>query len=210
MLRERGVERVEVVGDPAIVYARDAITPKAQARRIGLNLNDRSYFFGNANQRVVPLAVEIIRRLRETGWTVTLYPMGPEDRDVTERVLGECGDGEIAVERWDRPLLGHFDAIAQQDVFVGVRLHSTAAAVCTYTPAVMLAYQPKNVEFMETLGLGDHCLRIDRIEGPEELVALIERLHDTAPGVQERQQAACATFRERLFDLRDRIHALAG
>ncbi len=207
LLRERGLERVEVVGDPAIVYARRSIVAKAQERRLGLNLTDRSYFFGNANGRVAPLAVRFIRRLRESGWKVMLYPMGPEDRRVTETVLAELGDPEVRVKGWSGPLLDHFDAIAEQDVFVGVRLHSTAAAVCTYTPAVMLAYQPKNVEFMATLGLGDCCLRIDRLEDEERLIALVEQLHDKAPEMQARQQEGCERFRSRLLGLRDRIHA---
>lgn len=208
LLREHGIDRAEVIGDPALYYAREHPTPKAQERRLGINLNNRSYFFGNANARVVEHFADLIRRLREKDWTITMYPMGPEDVAVTEETLRAVGDSTIRMAGWSGSLTRLFDDIGSQDVFIGVRLHSVAAAICTYTPAIMIGYQPKNVEFMETLGLEDHCMRIDAFD-VDAMVDLVERLHESAPEVQARQYAACQEFRARLLGFRDRVYALA-
>ncbi len=135
--------------------------------------------------------------------------MGPDDRSVTEAVLLEVGAAAIQVCDWRGPLLELFDRIATQDVMLGVRLHSVAAAVCTYTPAIMVGYQPKNLEFMRSLGLEDHCVRIDRFD-PAEVIALVEHLYENAGTVQERQFTACRTFKKKLYDFRDRVQALAA
>jgi hypothetical protein len=209
LLQERGVTHVEVTGDPALVYAHERPVPKARSRRVGINVANRSYFFDNANERVIGHFAGLIRQLAATGWTVTLYPMGPEDSQVTREVCEQAGVPDVEVRSWRAPLAAIIDHIGSQDVFVGVRLHSVVSAICSYTPAIMVGYQPKNLEMMETLGLPDHCTRIDQFD-QRLMVDLIEQLQQTAESVQERQFAACCTFKQRLFAFRDRIYELAA
>lgn len=209
ILRGQGLGNVEVVGDPSFYFARDRVAPKPRARRIGLNVTDRSYFYGDAGRKVVEPFAALIRLLRAEGWQVTLFPMSPEDLPVTHALLEQVGSQGLRVCLRYHAIRELLDSIAEQDVFVGVRLHSVTAALCTYTPAIMIGYQPKNFELMESVGMLEHYLRVDALD-PEELFGRIEDLYGSIPLVQARQFAACQAIRGRLLAFRDRVHALAG
>ena len=52
---------------------------------------------------------------------------------------------------------------------VGERLHAVVLAAAAGVPSVMLEYQPKCLDFMESIGRTDWCVRTDRVTGPEIL-----------------------------------------
>jgi hypothetical protein len=210
ILAERGLSGVEVIGDPSVHFAWPRVTPKPGARRIGINVANRSYFFGDANRSVVDRLAELVGLLRGDGFAITLFPMGPEDVAPTAELRRRAGEGGIAVFPHYRRTAALFAAVAAQDLFVGVRLHSVAVAVCTYTPAIMLGYQPKNADYMAGLGLEDLHERIDEIE-PRTLFERLRALHATGlVEVQARQFAGCQALRARQRVFRDRVMARAG
>jgi hypothetical protein len=210
ILAERGLTGVEVIGDPSVHFAWPEVTPKPGARRIGLNVANRSYFYGDANRSVVERLADLARLLRGDGFAITLFPMGPEDLAPTAELRRLVGDPKIAVFPDYRRTSALFAAIAAQDLFVGVRLHSVAAAVCTYTPAIMLGYQPKNADYMASLGLDDFHLRIDALE-PGALFERLRGLHETGLAeTQARQFAGCQALRARQRSFRHRVLARAG
>jgi hypothetical protein len=209
ILAARGIDHAEVCGDPSLYFARPAIVPKLHARRIGVNVATSSFFYANANASVVSRLATVVRRLRQTGWEVTLFPMGPEDLPPTWELRELAGDAAIAIQRFRDGIEPVLDAIAAQDVFIGVRLHSVTAAVMTYTPAIMLGYQPKNLEFMESVGLGDFHLRIDRLD-PPAVIDWIEDIYTRLPAIQDRQFAGAQALRRKLLSYRDRVLAVIG
>jgi polysaccharide pyruvyl transferase WcaK-like protein len=53
------------------------------------------------------------------------------------------------------------DIVSRVNIFVGMKLHAVALATCAYVPSVMLEYNPKCRDYMESIGQGDFTLRTD-------------------------------------------------
>lgn len=204
ILNDHGLRDVEVIGDPALYYARPEITPKRREKRIGINLSTYSQFWGDSQVATRETMVEVIRQLRTRGWHIELFPAMPDDYALAEDVIRTEGpDGfDLCTEHRNVPrFLEHLEAL---DLFVGVRLHTVIAACCVYTPAVKIGYKPKCYDFMLTMGLERFHLRSDRLEA-SQLIALIDAMYADLPSVQREQFERCQALRQRLLDFRSRV-----
>src|SRR5207244_2077591 len=116
----------------------------------------------------------------------TLFPSMPEDytlslgiRDALDsnrvRIFGNYSDRE-----------GLLDELAAQELFVGVKLHTVIAACCVSTPAIMIGYQPKCLDFMRTMDLEAYHIRSDRLD-LDHLIAMIRMMACDLESIQLRQ-----------------------
>jgi polysaccharide pyruvyl transferase WcaK-like protein len=83
-----------------------------------------------------------------------------------------------------------------------VKLHTVIAACCVSTPAIMIGYQPKCLDFMRTMRLEDYYVRADQLD----LDNLLEKIAATTvdlESVQRRQHESVQRFRCRLLGFRD-------
>ncbi|UCC95037.1 MAG: polysaccharide pyruvyl transferase family protein [Candidatus Omnitrophota bacterium] len=209
MLQENGIEDVKVVGDPALLYSRPYIIPKKRARRIGINISKNHPFYGNSKEETVRLFKKLILFLINEGWAITLFPTCREDVFLSEQLCKGLGTDAIKIHKKYWVVKSFLDEIEEQDIFIGVKLHSIIFSYCTYTPALMVAYQPKCYDFMDTMDMGDLVLRSDHLEF-DTLVEKLAYLNDTTEEIQKRQYAMCQTFRQRLLEFRDQVYSIMG
>jgi hypothetical protein len=203
VLAECGFHRAEVVGDPALYYAWERVLPKAGNRRIGVNVSNYSYFWGNSQDATTRTLTDLIAWLDREGWKVTIFPSMPEDRVLSRSILGTIDSERIGIVDYsDREAL--LDELAAQDLFVGVKLHTVIAACCVHTPAIMIGYQPKCLDFMRTMGLESNYIRADHLN-LDDLVGRIGRVCDDLESVQRRQSEAVQFFRGRLLGFRNQV-----
>ena len=60
------------------------------------------------------------------------------------------------------------------DLYVGERLHGVLFSACVSTPFFGLAYQPKTLDFLDSINLTEFCEKVDRIE----LFSLFDKINE--------------------------------
>ena len=85
-------------------------------------------------------------------------------------------------------------------LFVGIKLHAVALAMCANVPALMVEYRPKCLEFMNTMGMGRFVVRSDAIT-----VAGLETLTET---LNSEGQEISASIRAAMVPVRQRLRVL--
>jgi polysaccharide pyruvyl transferase WcaK-like protein len=61
----------------------------------------------------------------------------------------------------------YLDIVGRTKVFIGMKLHAVALATCAYVPSVMLEYNPKCRDYMDSIGQGANTLRTDNFTAEE-------------------------------------------
>jgi polysaccharide pyruvyl transferase WcaK-like protein len=102
---------------------------------------------------------------------VTLSPTDLEYASEAARLLGP----PVEVNARYNDLTEVLAAIRESQVFVGVKLHSVVFASAFFVPSVMLAYQPKCLDFQASLEREAYTVRTDAIDIPL-LVELVDDL----------------------------------
>jgi polysaccharide pyruvyl transferase WcaK-like protein len=190
-----------------VQFARDTVIPKRAADRIGVNVSNYSHFWGHSQERTVRVLSDLISLLIHEGWMVTLFPSMPEDHTLSLGVRDAVDSDQLTVfgNYADRESL--FEQLAAQDLFVGVKLHMVIAACCVTTPAIMIGYQPKCLDFMRTMGLETFHIRSDHLD-LNHLVDVIRMMTGDLASVQLRQVEGTRSLRGRLLDFRFRDQIL--
>jgi len=208
-LAAQGFHRATVVGDPALYFARDTITPKRGTKSIGVNVSNYSHFWGHSQEETVRVLTDLISWLTREGWAVTLFPSMPEDHTLSLGILDALDSERIRIFGNYSDRGGFFDELAAQDLFVGVKLHTVIAACCVYTPAIMIGYQPKCLDFMRTMDLEEYHIRSDQLK-VEYLIDTIRTMFGSLELLQLRQFKNGQSLRGRLLDFRDLVLSSIG
>jgi len=203
IVKEMGFFPVEVIGDPAIYYSRPNIVPKKCRKRIGVNMSVSSDFWGNSQKLVLERMRTALHWLRQEGWRITIFPTEPRDHRVAQDV---CKDdfAEIPICDLHRKPQAFIERVAEQDVFLGTKLHSVISAFCSYTPSIMIGYQPKCYDFMKTMGFERYYMRSDQLEA-EWMISCIQEMYENIEGIQKRQFEICQYYRNKQLDFRNRV-----
>jgi polysaccharide pyruvyl transferase WcaK-like protein len=136
-------------------------------------------------------------------------PTQPEEEPLADEIARGIGSSRVTVFRQYLHPKRFLDALAAQDLFVGVKLHSVIAACCVYTPAIMIGYQPKCTDFMRTMDLDRYLIRTDTLR-LDDLMGLIIEVSADSDAIRRTQFDRCQFFRARLMDLRNRVLASVG
>jgi len=204
ILAEHGFPGARVIGDPALYYARDTIAPKRAAKYIGVNVSNYSHFWGHSQVETIRILCDLISWLTREGWTVTLFPSMPEDLTLSLSVRAALDSERIGIFGNYADREGLLDGLAAQDLFVGVKLHTVIAACCVATPAIMIGYQPKCLDFMRTMDLEAYHVRTDRLN-LDNLINMIRMMSNDLESIQRQQFQSTQSLRGRLFDFRDQV-----
>ncbi len=153
ILHEFGFDNAEVIGDPALHFARPRVLPKHRRKRIGINLSQHSHFWNNSQAKVTVAYTQLIRTLLKEQWTITLFSTISEDRCLAEEICRNAYSDRVHLHTRMLDPNSWLNAVEGLDVFLGVKLHSVITAFCVYTPAIMVGYQPKCLDFMRTMGM---------------------------------------------------------
>jgi colanic acid/amylovoran biosynthesis protein len=98
-----------------------------------------------------------------------------DDRVPARRVaknLHQLGLPVVQIDEPAAPELLH-TAYGLMDLFIGTRMHSNIFALAGGVPVLAIAYQYKTRGLMDTLGLSEWVLEIDRVDGASLLTRLM-------------------------------------
>ncbi len=165
-LHKWGIKReVPVIGDPAIWFSRSKIMPKKRMKLIGINFGpSRGNIYGQDEKEVLAFCAALLSLLKERGWNIKLFPMITDDVEYLREAVRMAGIGCIPMHTSFLDINGTMNALEEQDVFIGEKLHSVVLASCVYTPAIMLAYRTKCIDFMQSINRNDWCYKTDQLD----------------------------------------------
>jgi hypothetical protein len=205
ILKNNGIDNVKITGDPALLYCKEDIALKRKNKTIGINISQHSSFYSDDKERPFAVLKNLTEILIKDKWNITLFPACEENLSLSYRLISElkCPDIKIHKKYWD---VGSFlSSLEDQDIFIGVKLHPVIFAYCTYTPSLMIAYQPKCYDFMQTMEMEDFILRSDHLE-VNLLRDKINNLYNNIEEIQRRQYKQCQKFKQRLLSFRDEVY----
>jgi polysaccharide pyruvyl transferase WcaK-like protein len=133
-LYEWGVSKeAHVIGDPALLLADNELKPKPKKRgkHIGINLGYTLWdkkLVRKQTQRTLEFGMRLLKYCSEEGWSITLFAMCPEDEDFLSKTLSLAGVPIFSFIKPDTNLLHIIQILGEQDVFIGMKLHSVVLA----------------------------------------------------------------------------------
>lgn len=204
ILNSYGLKNVQIIGDPALLYCRDKIKSKNHNKKIGINISQNHQFYGAAKDRVLDTISGLIGYLLNDNWEITLFPSCKEDVALSNSLL-KIFSNKIKIHKNYNDIESFLSLQEEQDIFIGVKLHTVILAFCAYTPSLMIAYQPKCYDFMQTMEMNDFILRCDVIN-PEDILQKINFLYEHTEEIQKLQFIKCREFKQKQLDFRDQVY----
>ncbi len=157
LLKSLGVESY-VTGDTCLLL--EASTHKRKDEFIAINVSvPPDGMWGNP-ELLLREITEFCTCLKADGYQPVLIPFWKGDAIVARRV-SEAADIDVFEEWTDiRKVL---DFIASCNLLIGERLHSVVFSAATFTPFVCMEYQPKCLDFAESVGFEKYTIRTNQV-----------------------------------------------
>ena len=190
LLADIGVEAA-VVGDPALLLRNAVESPGAAGRcgALGISLGYGDDLWGHDHARVVDAMAEVaVKRVRD-GQEVVFIVVNPDDEKFAKAVAAALPKGSFRFER-PQTSAAFLATAAECALVVAERLHAGILAVSAEVPTVMLEYQPKVRDFMDSIDAGDLCVRVDRLSSGGVLDLAARAVADTRQQVRTVQRVA--------------------
>lgn len=167
LLADVGVES-EVIGDPALLLDPDGPLAPTEPDLIGINLGASDDLWGHDQGAVVTEVATALARLATRGWRFRALVVNGDDEKHTRQCARRAGLGgsrfEIVAATDPQAFL---HSVAACRLVVAERLHAAVLAARLGIPTVTLAYQPKCLDFAESVGIEDLAIRTDEVSsGP--------------------------------------------
>lgn len=168
LLADAGLKDVEIIGDPALVFARGRSPEKDSyfPDSIGLNIGQAGGCMWGDEDRVLDQYVRLARHAKKDGWLVRWFVVYPPDLSITKKAA-ELSGTDDEIYRTYTDVAQYLELVRPLSTFVGMKLHATALAACAYVPSVMLEYRPKCRDFMQSIGQDEATIRTDVFEAEE-------------------------------------------
>jgi len=175
LLADVGVEAT-VVGDPALLLG--APLAEMEPGLLGVNLGYGSDLWSHSQITVLKEVAPALRRLHRAGWRFRFLVANLEDAQWTRFcvALAQLPPGSFEEVVAVRPEV-FLEAVAPCHLVLGQRLHAVILAAAAGVPSVMLEYQPKCRDLMESLGAKERSFRTDRLQA-DVLFRALEDLGD--------------------------------
>lgn len=198
-LEALGVPRVQVVGDLALVLARDRCLEPADRPAVAVNLAlPHSEERQSGERRLLPELESVLKTLIRAGWRVVPVAMTSRDVEALQSLLHSATGESVQVEICSNAE-ALLDTIAPCRFTIAVRLHAAILSACVGVPPLMLGYRDKCLDFMASVELEQWHLST-AAAAPGELEALALRLAETPASLRGELLGRVHDFRARLRD----------
>ncbi len=197
-LRNAGIPDVKVCGDPVLAFARKEPPARPPGPpTLGLNIGVRDLRMWGDHDTVRDVAIHIAQTARNDGWIVEWFSVTPRDTPIV-RSAAEASQCP-AVHCVYRDPFRFIELAGRLTAFVGMKLHATLLATCAAVPSIMLEYDPKCRDYMESISHGHATHRTDSLDA----AAIWRQLapwHASRESAVARLQAAVLEMRRTLLD----------
>lgn len=193
-LHDNGIAKAEIIGDPALCLTRPRLVERGQPT-LGVNLGSHDPTTGGDDGPYQSMA-SLVRLAIAQGYRVRFISLHDIDLEIGQKLAAE-----IAHPQFDcAPFSGHYEATLQQlgacDLAVGQRLHFTVLACALGVPNLSLSYQPKCLDFLESIDREDLSIATANVT-PEVLAERFQWLQRQAPTMVGQLNSACDALRAR-------------
>jgi len=166
LLEENGLSRVEIFGDPVITFALPEKRVATNKKVIGVNIGVSKDGAWVSEEVIFQIYRDLITNLMKSNWEVHWVVVCDSDLKITKKVASETKTEKYIHVIYSDPYK-YIQICQDMSVFIGLKLHSVILAHCAYTPSIMLEYRPKCLDYMLSIGEGDNCFRLDKINGEQ-------------------------------------------
>jgi hypothetical protein len=195
ILQDAGVDNVEVIGDPAVVFAKQCVQTSIQPRSLGLNVGVSDGKIWGREDDVSNGFVRLATLARKAEWSVHWFVVWPKDLEITRRVADASGT-PLHIHKIYTDHMEFIERVAGLSVFAGMKLHATILATCAITPSLMIEYRPKCRDFMAGIGFEDYVIRTDAFRGDSAWERIVQ-MDAERMAVAQRLLGAMSTLRGR-------------
>ncbi len=204
-LRDAGLADVQVVGDTALVFAKETSPADPEEKHLGINVGapGGGQLWGDQDSMLKNVA-EICKVFRSRGWKAVFLCVWPPDLENTVKVAKRAGITDPEIHEIYHNVQQALDLCQRCTVFLGEKLHATVTAICAGVPSVMIEYRPKCRDFMASIGLEEYVVRSDEIE-VDRTVAMLESLAANRSSVQGDMHHRVLELKTNLKSAADRI-----
>lgn len=199
-LRRAGVN-AQVLGDPVCWFSQATDYWQPEPQLIGMNIGtSHGHMYGD-EKKVQDTFAQVAKQLAAAGHRVEFFCVWPDDLETTRRVAADAGIKNPVIHEIYEGARTFQEAVKKVQVFVGIKLHACALAMCAGVPTLMVEYRAKCREYAGTMGTEAFCLRSDTLDGGQ-MLEVVEQL-------KARGSEVAAAMHPRAQAIKQRITALA-
>ncbi len=177
ILADGGFERVEIIGDLALSLSGDRIIRKQKKKLLAINFGSGSGRIWGNEENLFDQIVELINQLIKEEWNITLFPVWEKDLKVITQVAQRINK-PIKIFNGYKSISKTLKFLSGCDVLIGMKLHAVILAHCAYTPAIMLEYRPKCLDYMLSMDMEEFNIKTNHVEMNNVLSLLDEIYHN--------------------------------
>ncbi|QRN95955.1 polysaccharide pyruvyl transferase family protein [Archangium violaceum] len=198
LLEDLGVSHAEVIGDLALVLAREAPVRPLEPRRFAVNLvlPPRQEREGFAYERLEGLE-RAIRHFMARKWEPLFVAMHEHDVEALYRLKVAVGRAEDLTHS-PRTAEEYMELVGPCTLTFATRLHAAVLSCCAGTPTLSLGYREKCLDFMSSLGLD--AWHVDLSVPEEDIFERALELAEVADGLRAPILARAQAWQRRLHD----------
>ncbi len=191
-LQEQGVKNAEIIGDSALSLTL-AQRKLAAEPTLGVNLGSHDPTLGGEDMSFDAM-VGLVRHAIQSGYRVKYLSMHDIDFEVGRKL-----EAAVKHERFELP---HFTAkvndslqdLGECHLVVGQRLHCTVLACALGIPNLSLSYQPKCLDFLESIARSDLSISTTAISAGL-LIEKLSWLESQAESLKKDIDLSCDAWR---------------
>ncbi|MHB1174964.1 MAG: polysaccharide pyruvyl transferase family protein [Sulfuriferula sp.] len=169
-LAENGVPGVNVLGDPALSIQPAAKKTPADTGVLGINLGSHDPVSGG-DENVFAAVVALIRHALQRGFKVQYFSLHTIDAEIGRVLQAVVASSGFELLPFSASVTETMRQLAGFDYVVGQRLHATILACAQGVPNLSLSYQPKCLDFLESIKQSQLALPTEELTA----MGLIER-----------------------------------
>jgi len=148
----------EVIGDPALGYAKDQIFFRG-GKRILVNLVSPEHTYELMEyQRFLSSLASSLRVLRAKGYLIEFLALGPGDYGYIDHFRSTFGFSGSEIAEIYTSVHDFFETLREAAVILSMRLHGAILAACAGVPFLLCDYRPKCRDFTTSIQQNDLLL----------------------------------------------------
>jgi len=184
LLKDNGLDNVKIIGDLALSLASGSVKPKSMNKRVGINIGISNGHVWGTEEEILEKVVSLGDALLDDGWGITFLPVWARDLPYIKRAA-ERMKKKVDILQDFLSLEKTMRFLESCDVFVGEKLHSVILAMAAYTPAIMLEYRPKCLDFMLSMEMPEFNFKTDAIK-VRDILEKVHGLYSNIPYYQDK------------------------
>lgn len=180
LLNDADAKNVVVCGDPAIAYYSESSSANSleltnEPMRIAINTGECSGNLWGSPDGLEESLIGFVRWLKDENHQIELIPVSVNDTQACITLARRCNLEQRTI---NPPLTSHttfMQKIKAFDLVIALKLHAAILSAAANVPCVVLAYEPKCLDFAASVEWEEFSIRTDRLSATR-LIELVSSL----------------------------------